>query len=216
MNLINVEEAAQMLGLSSKKRLYEVIARNQIPQNACVRIGRRIRINADVLEQWLQSGSQESIRDAQQKIINQTRPNVDISHEIIAIARKAKKLTKEDISKASSAMQANKRKRGSVKERSPGSFLIRVFIGQDINRKRHYYHETFHGTQDQADVRLSEIVRLKDEQRRAIATRKLSKAINMNSENQTIIDSPLQTEGDSSLPDNDNTWEKIKQWFKRV
>ncbi|MDX2032628.1 MAG: site-specific integrase [Blastocatellia bacterium] len=51
------------------------------------------------------------------------------------------------------------RRMGSIVERSPGRFLIRVYVGRDSTGRRHDHCETIRGTATAARARLQEIIR---------------------------------------------------------
>lgn len=52
--LIDVDEVQQIFHLKSKSQTYEVMRR--LPKGVLVHLGRRVRVNADALSQWLGSG----------------------------------------------------------------------------------------------------------------------------------------------------------------
>lgn len=52
------------------------------------------------------------------------------------------------------------RRAGQVIQRGPNKFLLRAFVGRDSEGKRQYHSETFHGTREQAEACLREILRL--------------------------------------------------------
>jgi predicted DNA-binding transcriptional regulator AlpA len=53
LRLINVEEAAQMLGFDNAKRLYEAASKRLVPS---VRIGRRVKFDPNALREWAARG----------------------------------------------------------------------------------------------------------------------------------------------------------------
>ena len=59
-----VEEAAPALGLS-KQGMYDAIRKGQLPHEAVLRIGKRIRINIKALNESLKNAEEsEDVRDA--------------------------------------------------------------------------------------------------------------------------------------------------------
>jgi len=54
---------------------------------------------------------------------------------------------------------ARPRERGSVKERWPGVWVVRLYVGKDAAGKRVYYHYTVRGTERQARAKLQALVR---------------------------------------------------------
>lgn len=50
------------------------------------------------------------------------------------------------------------RKRGTIKERSPGTFLVRVFLGRNAKGKRQYASKTVHGTRKDAQRARTEML----------------------------------------------------------
>jgi len=57
MQLIDAKAAAPLLGLKSKTSVYEAARRGLVP---CIRVGRRMRFDPDVLRQWAASGGTSS------------------------------------------------------------------------------------------------------------------------------------------------------------
>ena len=55
-NIRRVEWLIEVLDLDSRKQAYDIIAAKQLPESCVIRFGRRIRINADAVRDWLTGG----------------------------------------------------------------------------------------------------------------------------------------------------------------
>ena len=51
-----VEWLIPVLNLDTRKQAYDIIAAKQLPESCVIRFGRRIRINADAVRDWLNGG----------------------------------------------------------------------------------------------------------------------------------------------------------------